>query len=201
MLKPYCMYKILRHNNFLSCSLLDRSFGANAVNLLTFFYHLLFLYIPPPFFFCFLLPQVWHMEVSRLGVESELQLLAYTIATAMLVLSCICHLHQSSWQCGSLTDWARPGVKPPSSQSWVRFLWATMGTPDPVYSDAASAKLLKLSTWRFSWPEIGVHQKCRVFNGPGCTYQLMKDENWRINCPASSLLAFRCDTWEGHRIT
>ena len=30
-------------------------------------------------------PHPWHMEVPRLGVESELQLLAYTTATAMPV--------------------------------------------------------------------------------------------------------------------
>ena len=30
--------------------------------------------------FCFLGPHMWHMEVSRLGVESELQLMAYTTA-------------------------------------------------------------------------------------------------------------------------
>ena len=38
------------------------------------------------------------MEVPRLGVPSELQLLAYTIATAMQDLSHICDLHQSSQQ-------------------------------------------------------------------------------------------------------
>ena len=31
------------------------------------------------FVFVFLGPQPWHMEVPRLGVESELKLLAYTI--------------------------------------------------------------------------------------------------------------------------
>ena len=35
----------------------------------------------------------WHMEVPRLRVESELQLLAYTTATAMPDLSHICDLH------------------------------------------------------------------------------------------------------------
>ena len=38
------------------------------------------------------------MEVSRLGFESELQLLAYATAIAMRDLSCVCHLHHSSWQ-------------------------------------------------------------------------------------------------------
>ena len=39
-----------------------------------------------------------YMEVPKLGVESELQLLAYTTVTAIQDLSHICHLHHSSWQ-------------------------------------------------------------------------------------------------------
>jgi len=38
------------------------------------------------------------MEIPRLGVESELQLLACTTATAMPDLSRICNLHHSSRQ-------------------------------------------------------------------------------------------------------
>ena len=40
-------------------------------------------------FFFFLGLHKWHMEVPRLGVKSELQLPAYTTATATLDLSCI----------------------------------------------------------------------------------------------------------------
>ena len=36
---------------------------------------------PPPFFFFFLEPQLQRMEVPGLGVELELQLLAYPTAT------------------------------------------------------------------------------------------------------------------------
>ena len=39
---------------------------------------------------------LWHMEAPRLGFESELQLLAYTTATATKVLSHVCELHHSS---------------------------------------------------------------------------------------------------------
>ena len=39
------------------------------------------------------------MEVPRLGVKSELQLLAYAMATATWDLSYICNLHHCSWQC------------------------------------------------------------------------------------------------------
>ena len=38
------------------------------------------------------------MEVPRLGVELELQLPAYITATATQNPSCVCNLHQSSWQ-------------------------------------------------------------------------------------------------------
>ena len=44
-------------------------------------------------------PHPWHMEIPRLGAESELQLLTYTTATAMWDPSHICDLYQSSPQC------------------------------------------------------------------------------------------------------
>lgn len=40
----------------------------------------------------------WHMEVPRLGVELELQSLAYARATAMPYLNHVCNLNHSSWQ-------------------------------------------------------------------------------------------------------
>ena len=49
--------------------------------------------------FLFLGPHLRHMEVPRLGVESELQLPAYITATAMWDLSHVCNLHYSSWPC------------------------------------------------------------------------------------------------------
>ena len=63
----------------------------------------------PAFFFffgggaIFLRPQPWHMEILRLGVESELQLPAYTTATATQDPSRVCDLHHSSQHCRSLT--------------------------------------------------------------------------------------------------
>ena len=50
-------------------------------------------------FFVFLGPQRWHMEIPRIGVKSELQLPAYTTATAMQDLSHVCDLHHSTRQC------------------------------------------------------------------------------------------------------
>ena len=39
-----------------------------------------------------------HVEVPRLGIESELQLPTYTTATATQDPSCVCDLHHSSQQ-------------------------------------------------------------------------------------------------------
>ena len=57
--------------------------------------------------FCLLGP--WHMEVPRLGVQSELQLPAYTTATATQDPSCICDLHHSSQQRRILNPLSRAG--------------------------------------------------------------------------------------------
>ena len=51
------------------------------------------------FFFVFLAPHMQHMEVPRLGTELDLQLPAYTTATATPDLSHVCDLHHRSWQC------------------------------------------------------------------------------------------------------
>ena len=57
--------------------------------------------IPVTFIFFFLGPYLQHMEVPGPGVESELQLPAYTTATAMATLDPrhICDLHHILWQC------------------------------------------------------------------------------------------------------
>ena len=52
-----------------------------------------------PFFYFFLWLYLWHMEISRLAVESELQLQAYTTARAIPDLSCICSLCCILWPC------------------------------------------------------------------------------------------------------
>ena len=72
-------------------------------------------------FFFFLGPHLRQMEVPRLGVESELQLLAYATATATPDLSFIWDLHCSLQQHQSLTHRARPGIEPVSSWTlcWI----------------------------------------------------------------------------------
>ena len=76
------------------------------------------------FFLVFLELHLRHMEVPRLGVRSELQLLGYTtaIATATLDLSLVCDLHQSSWHCRLLN----PMIE---ARDPTRFLMETMLGP------------------------------------------------------------------------
>ena len=71
------------------------------------------------------------MEVPRIGVKSELQLLAYARATAMQELSLVWNLHHSSQQCripDPLNE-ARNGTCIIMDPSQVPFLCATLGTP------------------------------------------------------------------------
>ena len=69
-----------------SYQIIERNITLNAISLLL-------------FFFFFSEPHLQHMEVPRLRVELELQLLTYAIATATPDLSCICDLCRSLWQC------------------------------------------------------------------------------------------------------
>ena len=75
--------------------------------------------------FCFLGPYPRHMEVSRLGLESELQLPATATATAMQDLSHICSLYHSSQQCWIFNppSKARDQTHILTDTSWVHYLW------------------------------------------------------------------------------
>ena len=65
---------------------LEKGQGWYVAGLLFFFF----------FFFVFLGLYLRHMEVRRLGIQLELQLAAYTRATATPDPSHVCHLHHSS---------------------------------------------------------------------------------------------------------
>ena len=83
------------------------------------------------FVFVFLGPHPWHLEVPRLGIETELQLPAYTKAIATWDPSHVCDLHHSSQQCQILNPLieARDRTQILIDTSQVCYCWATMGTP------------------------------------------------------------------------
>ena len=73
---------------------------------------------------------LWHIEVPRLGVKLELQLPAYTTATAMPDPRHICELHCSLQQCqilNPLTE-ARDQNRVLMDTSLVCYCWAKTGT-------------------------------------------------------------------------
>ena len=84
---------------------------------------------PSSFFFFFGLFRAapWHMEVPKLGVESELHLPAYATATATPDLNCVCDLPHSSGNAVSLIHWVRPGMEP--ATSWMLFRFVTVAEP------------------------------------------------------------------------
>ena len=81
------------------------------------------------FVFCFLGPHLRHMEVPRLRVKLEVQLPAYTTATPDP--SRICDLHHSLRQHRilNLLIEARDQIHNLMIPSWIRFCFATTGTP------------------------------------------------------------------------
>ena len=87
-------------------------------------------------FFFFLGLHLRHMEVPRLGVQSELQLLAYITTTEMPDLSHVCDLHHSSQQhqIPNTLSKARHQTHIFMDTRILRilmdsFCWATRGTP------------------------------------------------------------------------
>ena len=69
------------------------------------------------------------MEIPRLGVELELQLLAYATATATQDLSHVCDLYHSSQQCQIpyLLSEARDLTHILMDPSWIHFSCTTVG--------------------------------------------------------------------------
>ena len=80
--------------------------------------------------FCLLWPHLQHMEVPRLGTESELQLPTYATATGDP--SHVCNLHHTSqqrWILNPLSE-ARVRTYILMNTTQIRFHCATMGTLD-----------------------------------------------------------------------
>ena len=75
------------------------------------------------------------MEVPRLGVKSELHLLAYTTATATPDLSQVCNLYHNSWQRWILNPLceARDRTCVLMVPNRIRFRCAMTGTPSTLF--------------------------------------------------------------------
>ena len=86
-----------------------------------------------------------HMEVPRLGLESELQLLAYATATVTRDPSHICHLHWSSWQCGILNPLRE-------ARDWTHILMDISQVLHPLHHKGNSSNIVLIS-WNTKGPQ------------------------------------------------
>ena len=107
-----------------------------------------------PFFVClFSGPHPQHMEVPRLGVESELQLLACTTATATRDLSHICDLCRSLWKHQNLNPLSkardRTCIRMDTSQV-LNPLIHNRNSPGCKFSTMVADELMD-SWWRDGW--------------------------------------------------
>ena len=94
-------------------------------------------------FSCFLGLHLCPMEVPRLGGKSELQLLAYSTATATQGPNHVCNRHHSSqqrWILNPLSK-ARDQTRNFMVTSWIHFRWATTGTPVLIFLILLSVRL------------------------------------------------------------
>ena len=80
------------------------------------------------------------MEVPRLGVKSQLQVPAYTTATATWDPSCICDLYHSSWQRWILNPLSKARGQTTFSWISVRFI--------------SVASQQQLPNFFFLWPRL-----------------------------------------------
>ena len=113
---------LLKHGNFIFCLSLDVAcrtldLGNKVIGLLLLMFFVFF------FFLIFLGLHLQHMEVPRLGVELELQLPAYSTATATPDLNHIYDLQCSSQQCQMLNPLieARDQTCIFMDTSWIHF--------------------------------------------------------------------------------
>ena len=99
------------------------------------------------------------MEVPRLGIESELQLPAYTTATAMPDQSHVCGLNHSSQQRRILNSLSktRDGTRSLMVLSRIHFCCATMGTPVTPFEIKAECSLEGLLFFFLSFFFLGLH--------------------------------------------
>ena len=110
------------------------------------------------FFFFFIGLHLWHKEVPKIGVPSELQLPPYTTAPATRDPSRGCDRHHSSWQ-RRIPDplrKARDRTRILMDTSWICFHCAMMGTPRMYFSIwlktiLAIDKFGQVSTGSTSW--------------------------------------------------
>ena len=128
--------------------------------------------------FVFLGPNPWHMEVSRLGVELELQLPAYTTATVSPDPSHVYNLYHNSRQHQILNPLreARDWTCSLMDTSWVCYCWATRGTPRRIRLEILTTNhppslFIPICSTTFKTTEFFNKLFFKSFQNPQCNLQ------------------------------
>ena len=119
--------------------------------------------------FCFLGPYKRHMEIPRLGVELEVQLSAYTTATATQHPSCVYDLHHSTQQCWILNPLseARDRICNLMVPRWICFCCTTTGIP--ILTTCMPHFFLSFQACTHGicrFPGQGLNQNCSLWSMP-----------------------------------
>ena len=122
------------------------------------------------------------------GVESELQLPAYSTTTATLDPSGTWDLCCSSWQCQSLTHWARPGTKPASS--WILC---------QVLSSLSHNKNSKLLTQTMTQKTTCTPGAKVKWYHAGEANQIVLTKSLKVHALCSSNSSFKSQSWSSCR--
>ena len=129
------------------------------------------------------------MEVTRLGVKSELQLLAYTTVTATPDLSHICDLQHSWWQhqilnplsssciiVGFLTCWATRGTPECSVSNSLCYSWCSNSFESSPWHSDLILSFLELPPQQITWLWIpdsqGAYKKIYFFSNLSVVFPL-----------------------------
>lgn len=151
------------------------------------------------FFFSFLYPHLWHMEVPRLQVNqsctcrptSQPQTYRTWAVSATYSIAC--------GKAGSLTHWARPEIE--SASSWILAglltHWATTGTPTFVFQSSSLINLtLQFFIYTYIFSVISHYDIALESFWGGSAAPRACASSWATNSSHNSDMSHFCDNTE-----
>ena len=134
------------------------------------------------FFFFFLGLHSWHTEIPELGVESELQLQAYT--TAMLDPSWFWDLHHSSQQCRIPNPLSKAKDQIEPSFSWILvglfLLFHNGNTEYNFYLHSTSIYIKNIHTIECKFLYVRFLNIHFLVFSPNCYFEIKKLLHWKL---------------------
>ena len=138
------------------------------------------------------------MEVTRLGVESELQLPAYATATEMSDRCCVCDLHHSSQQRQVLNPLseARDRTCVLMDASEVRFCGVRTGTPD----HKVKAQRLRVGRSPLGHRQLAIPSLFVTEMSPFAVFMVILSSDLYVNYLQFLQLCLPAQFWADHKV-